>query len=90
LTQLRQLGFTIALDDFGTGYSSLSLLRLLPLERLKVDRSFVIDMLSDPVARNVTSAVIGLAKTLNLEVVAEGVETHDHLELLRSLGCDYA
>jgi diguanylate cyclase (GGDEF)-like protein len=90
LAQLRKLGFTIALDDFGTGYSSLSLLRLLPIDRLKVDRSFVRDMLTEPAARSVTSAVIGLAKMLDLEVVAEGIETQDHLELLRSMGCEFA
>lgn len=90
LTQLRRRGVTIALDDFGTGYSSLSLLRDLPIDRLKIDRSFVKDMLSDSVARTLTSAIVALAQTLQLGVVAEGIEEQEHLELLRSLGCAYA
>ena len=90
LSELRQLGFSIALDDFGTGHSSLSVLRSLAIHQLKIDRSFVADLLDDAVARNVTAGVISLAKSLNLTVVAEGIESEGQLELLQALGCDFA
>jgi diguanylate cyclase (GGDEF)-like protein len=90
ISELRHLGFSIALDDFGTGHSSLSVLRSLAIDQLKIDRSFVTNLFDDEVTRNVTSGVISLAKSLNLAVVAEGIETEGQLQLLEALGCDFA
>ena len=87
LQQLSDIGVSISLDDFGTGYSSLSYLRFFPLDVLKVDRSFVKDMLDDPQAENIVHAIIHLAHSLHLQLVAEGIETKAQLEMLRSLGC---
>jgi diguanylate cyclase (GGDEF)-like protein len=88
LTQLRELGVTIALDDFGTGWSSLSYLRTLPVDVLKIDRSFVADLPDDPRACALAAAVLGLGHGMGLTVVAEGVEDHRQLEILRDMGCD--
>ena len=81
-------GVSFALDDFGTGYSSLSYLRRLPAKTLKIDLSFVRDMLVDKDDRAIVKGVISLGRTFNRITVAEGVETQEHLELLRDLGCD--
>jgi EAL domain-containing protein (putative c-di-GMP-specific phosphodiesterase class I) len=70
--------------------SSLSVLRYLPIHKLKIDRSFLRDVLADPIANNVTSAIISLAKSLGLGVIAEGIESEGQLELLKALGCDLA
>jgi diguanylate cyclase (GGDEF)-like protein/PAS domain S-box-containing protein len=88
LTELRSLGVTIALDDFGTGWSSLSYLRTLPVDVLKIDRSFVKDLPTDLAACAVVSAVLGLGHGMGLVVVAEGVEREEHLAVLRDMGCD--
>jgi EAL domain-containing protein (putative c-di-GMP-specific phosphodiesterase class I) len=88
LTELRDLGVTIALDDFGTGWSSLSYLRTLPVDVLKIDRSFVKDLPTDLAACAVVSAVLGLGHGMGLVVVAEGVEREEHLAVLRDMGCD--
>jgi diguanylate cyclase (GGDEF)-like protein len=88
LTELRSLGVTIALDDFGTGWSSLSYLRTLPVDILKIDRSFVKDLPTDLAACAVVSAVLGLGHGMGLVVVAEGVEREEHLAVLRDMGCD--
>lgn len=88
LTDLRRLGVTIALDDFGTGWSSMSYLRTLPVDVLKIDRTFVADLPRDPDACAVVSAVLGLGHGLGLVVVAEGVEREDQLAVLRDMGCD--
>jgi EAL domain-containing protein (putative c-di-GMP-specific phosphodiesterase class I) len=88
LTELRSLGVTIALDDFGTGWSSLSYLRTLPVDVLKIDRSFVQDLPTDLAACAVVSAVLGLGHGMGLVVVAEGVEQEEHLAVLRDMGCD--
>ena len=90
LHDLRDLGVRIAIDDFGTGYSSLSYLTRLPVDLLKVDRSFVFGMGTRPGDREVTAAIIALAHTLGLQAIAEGVESDEQLAALRELSCDYA
>ena len=79
---------TIAIDDFGTGFSSLAYLAKLPVDKLKIDRSFVIDMTTGPQGLALVSTIISLAHALNLKVVAEGVETEEQQRLLRLLNCD--
>ena len=88
LQRLQDLGVTVSLDDFGTGYSSLGYLTSFPIDTLKIDRSFVVDGLSDGDGIAVSSAIIGLAKTLGMEVLAEGVDSEQQLADLRALGCD--
>jgi diguanylate cyclase (GGDEF)-like protein/PAS domain S-box-containing protein len=88
LKAVRDLGMKIAIDDFGTGYSSLGYLAQLPVESLKIDRSFIIAMHSDPNATTLVSTIISLARSLRLKVVAEGVETEEQAKLLRLLRCD--
>ncbi len=88
LQQLRDRGITLALDDFGTGYSSLNYLRHFPIDTLKIDRSFVRDVVADPHNAAVTNAIISLAKSLELKITAEGVETQDQFEYIKSHGCN--
>ncbi|WP_420476896.1 putative bifunctional diguanylate cyclase/phosphodiesterase [Noviherbaspirillum sp. ST9] len=88
LRQLRALGVHLSIDDFGTGYSSLAFLKRFPIEILKIDRSFVHDMQQDSDAREIVHAIVSLAKTLRLEVVAEGVEDAAQLRVLREMQCD--
>jgi diguanylate cyclase (GGDEF)-like protein len=88
LTDLRRLGVRVALDDFGTGYSSLALLRDLPIDVLKVDRSFVAQLTAADRDRRFVRAIVALGRDLGMSVTAEGVETAAQLELLRELGCD--
>ena len=88
LQAIRSMGVRIAIDDFGTGFSSLSYLAKLPVDTLKIDRSFVVDMTASPQGLALVSTIIDLAHALNLQVVAEGVETEEQSRLLRLLGCD--
>ena len=90
LKAVQSLGLQVALDDFGTGYSSLSYLARLPINSLKIDRSFITQMSKGPEQMAIVSAVISLARALNLKVVAEGVETEEQANLLRLLNCDEA
>ncbi|MDF2154031.1 EAL domain-containing protein [Vibrio sp. CAU 1672] len=89
LNQLRELGAEISLDDFGTGYSSLSYLKGLPINKLKVDRSFVSDVPSNSDSNAIVNAIIAMGKTLSLKVVAEGVETDEQIDYLKEKGCLY-
>ncbi len=90
LHTLCSLGLTVAIDDFGTGYSSLAYLARLPVNTLKVDQSFVRDMLRSPIDAQIVRAIIGLAHQSRLDVVAEGVEDSETLAALTAMGCDYA
>jgi len=82
------MGVTIAVDDFGTGFSSLSYLAKLPIDTIKIDRSFVTDMTAGPGGLSLVSTIISLAHSMKLKVVAEGVETEEQSRLLRLLRCD--
>ena len=86
--QLKDMGIACAIDDFGTGYSSLSVLKRFPISKLKIDRSFVMDVITDPNDAAIVDAIVAMAKALKMKVVAEGVEHNQHLEFLRALGCD--
>ena len=88
LNSLLELGVTVALDDFGTGYSSLTYLRRLPFSRIKIDQSFVRDMLLQPDCAAIVKSVIALARDLRIGVVAEGVESTEQLDYLRQTNCD--
>ena len=90
MKHLKELGVSIAIDDFGTGYSSLSYIKSFPINVLKVDRSFVMDIPSDPSDMAITAAIIAMAHKLNLSVVAEGVETIEQLTFLCDNLCDGA
>lgn len=87
MSELQAQGVRFSLDDFGTGYSSLQYLKQLPLFQLKIDQSFVRDLETDSAALTIADSIVGLARSLNLEVIAEGVETAQQLSLLQTLGC---
>ncbi|MGZ8296628.1 MAG: EAL domain-containing protein [Allosphingosinicella sp.] len=88
LERLKALGVQIAMDDFGTGFSSLSYFRMFPFDKVKIDQSFIRDMIGNPQARAIIRSVIGLGQGLGMPVVAEGVETAEQLDALRAEGCD--
>jgi len=87
LNHFKSMGISIFMDDFGTGYSSLSYLTRFPLDSLKVDRAFVTNLPDDRNAVVVVNAIVGMAKELNLNIVAEGIETERQMEFLHGLGC---
>ncbi|MCT8138571.1 EAL domain-containing protein [Anaerobacillus sp. CMMVII] len=88
LKQLKEIGVQISIDDFGTGYSSLSYLQKLPVNTLKIDRSFIFDIDTNPSSKALTSAITTLAHDLNLNVIAEGVETYKQLSIVKKSACD--
>jgi PAS domain S-box-containing protein len=88
LAQLKALGVRLSIDDFGTGYSSLSRLRRIPVDTLKIDRAFIMNMDSDPESHEIVRIIIMLAHNLGLKVVAEGTETENHITLLKQLNCE--
>jgi EAL domain-containing protein (putative c-di-GMP-specific phosphodiesterase class I) len=88
LRQLKEMGMRLSVDDFGTGYSSLAYLKSFPLDTLKIDRSFVKDVISSSDDAAIVQAIVALAKSLKLATVAEGVESVSQLALLTAVGCD--
>ena len=89
LTAIHKMGIKIALDDFGTGYSSFNYLRLLPFDLLKIDKSFIDPLPGDKTGLNIVKTIIHMAHGLNMEVIAEGVESKEQFDLLKELGCDF-
>ncbi len=89
LNEIRQLGIKISLDDFGTGYSSLAYLRKFPIDVIKIDRGFVLEMERDEQSIHIVKAIVSLARALSLKIVVEGLETKSQVQKMRELGCDY-
>lgn len=89
IKQCKSYGVRVALDDFGTGYSSLSYLHEFEIDTLKIDQSFVRKMMTDEKSRHIVEAIIALSTKLSLEIIAEGIETQEHIDALKALGCQY-
>ena len=89
LTELREMGVRISIDDFGTGYSSLAYLRQIPADEIKIDKSFVMNMLADEADARIVGQIVALGHSFGLEVVAEGVESAEVAAKLADIGCDY-
>lgn len=89
ICEIRNMGVTVSLDDFGTGYSSLSYLKNLPLDELKIDQSFVRDLLDDPSDAAIAETILALASSLGMRALAEGVETAGQLRRLKAMGCQF-
>ena len=89
LHQLRGLGVGVVIDDFGTGYSSLAYLKQFPVDTLKIDKAFIMNMLDDPDDRTIVESIVSLSKAMDLKIVAEGVETIEHVHLLKKMGVDF-
>ncbi|RDH88087.1 MAG: hypothetical protein DIZ79_15000 [endosymbiont of Lamellibrachia luymesi] len=89
LQSFKNVGAKLSIDDFGTGYSSLSYLKQFPVDILKIDRAFVVDLPDHQDDASLVEAIAAIAKSLNLKLVAEGVETRDQAEFLKKIGCDY-
>jgi diguanylate cyclase (GGDEF)-like protein/PAS domain S-box-containing protein len=90
LNRLKELGVRISLDDFGTGYSSLSYLHTLPIDTLKIDRAFVTELETEERSSHLVRTIVNVAHTLGMDVIAEGVETKEHVQALREIGCEHA
>jgi EAL domain-containing protein (putative c-di-GMP-specific phosphodiesterase class I) len=88
LRRLKDIGVLMALDDFGTGYSSLSYLRRFPIDIIKIDQSFVFDLIANPEAASIVREIIAMARSLMMKTIAEGVETKQQLDFLANQGCD--
>ena len=88
MNDLKKIGIRIACDDFGTGYSSLNYLKTLPIDTLKIDKSFIDDIVSSKDDRAIIQAILLIADSLNMQIVAEGVETKQQLDILKDLGCN--
>ena len=88
LRMLKEIGVRVSLDDFGTGYSSLSYLKKLPIDTLKIDKSFIDTVLTDGATRIITESIINMVKALGVESIAEGVEQEEQYNYLKSIGCD--
>ena len=89
IIKLHQQGLQLAIDDFGTGYSALNYLSRYPVNFIKIDKSFIVDVATEDKARSLAAVLINMAKVLDVQVVAEGVETKAQLEVLQALGCDF-
>ena len=89
LKELKQLGIRISIDDFGTGYSSFNYIRQLPLDKIKIDRAFIKDIPHDNNSITIVRTILGMAKEMNFDVVAEGVETQEQVDFLKNEQCHY-
>jgi len=89
ISKLKNLGIKISLDDFGTGYSSFSMIESLPIDTLKIDKSFILDITKNKDHQTITNSMIAMAHALGIKVIAEGIENQESAELLQNFGCDY-